>query len=137
MAAITPSPVRLQGRLDPVLGRWRWLVKWFLVIPHLVVLAFLWLAVAVLTLVAGVAVAITGRYPRRIFEFNLGVMRWTWRVHFYAFTLATDRYPPFSLQREDGYPAVLDIAYPDHLSRGLVWVKWRSEEHTSELQSPC
>ena len=124
MTAIAPSPVSLSGHLDPALDRWRWLVKWFLAIPHLVVLAFLWLAVSVLTLVAGVAVAVTGRYPRRIFEFNLGVMRWTWRVTFYAFTLGTDRYPPFSLQREDDYPAVLDIAYPDHLSRGLVWVKW-------------
>jgi hypothetical protein len=118
------SPVLVQGHLDPALGRWRWLVKWFLAIPHLVVLVLLWVAFLVLTVVAGVAIAFTGRYPRRIFDFNVGVMRWTWRVEFYAFTLATDRYPPFTLAAVDDDPAKLDVEYPERLSRGLVWVKW-------------
>lgn len=117
-------PVTVRGHLDPLLGRWRWLMKWFLAIPHMIVLAFLWLAFAVLTVIAGVSIALTGRYPRTIFDFNVGVMRWTWRVEFYAFTVATDRYPPFSLQPDSGYPAELDVAYPEQLSRGLVWVKW-------------
>ena len=120
----TPYPVTVRGRLDPQLGRWRWLYKWFLALPHLVVLCFLWLAFCVLTVVAGVSVALTGRYPRGIFDFNVGVLRWTWRVQFYAFTLGTDRYPPFSLQPDADYPAELDVPYPEHLSRGLVWVKW-------------
>jgi hypothetical protein len=114
----------VEGHLDEHLSRWLWLVKWFLAIPHFVVLTFLWLAFAVLTFVAGVSIAFTGRYPRSIFDFNVGVLRWTWRVQLYAFTLATDQYPPFSLGVEDDHPARLDVEYPEHLSRGLVWVKW-------------
>jgi hypothetical protein len=116
-------PVDVEGRLDAP-SRWLWLVKWFLAIPHLVVLAFLWVAFAVLTVVAGVSIALTGRYPRSIFDFNLGVIRWTWRVQLYAFTLSTDRYPPFSMGVEPDFPAHIDVEYPERLSRGLVWVKW-------------
>lgn len=118
-------PARLDGRLDPALSRWLWLVKFILVIPHVVVLAFLWLAVTVMTVVAGFAILFTGRYPRSIFDFNVGVMRWTWRVSFYGVSaFGTDRYPPFSLQPDPTYPAGFDVDYPEHLSRGLVLVKW-------------
>jgi hypothetical protein len=97
-------PARLDGRLDPRLSRWLWLVKWLLVLPHAVVLAVLWLAVVPLTAVAGVAILFTGRYPRAIFEFNVGVMRWTWRVLFYGLSaFGTDRYPPFSLRSDPEY----------------------------------
>lgn len=118
-------PARLNGHLDPGLSRWLWLVKWVLLIPHVVVLAFLWLAVTMLTVVAGFSILFTGRYPRPIFDFNLGVMRWTWRVSFYAVSaFGTDRYPPFSLGAHPDYPATFTVDYPERLSRGLVLVKW-------------
>jgi hypothetical protein len=119
-----PYPVRLEGRFDPDLSRWQWLVKWLMAIPHYVILFFLWLAFALLTLLAWFAILFTGRYPRSIFEFNVGVMRWTWRVSYYSYSaLATDQYPPFTLA-ETNYPASLDVAYPERLSRGLALVKW-------------
>lgn len=118
-------PVRLDGQLDPAVSRWLWLVKWLLVIPHLIILAVLWFVVWVLTIVAGIAILFTGVYPRSIFDFNVGVARWTWRVIFYSYNaLGTDRYPPFKLESDPHYPADLTIEYPQHLSRGLVLVKW-------------
>ncbi|MEZ5265726.1 MAG: DUF4389 domain-containing protein [Acidimicrobiales bacterium] len=118
-------PARLNGHLEPGLSRWLWVIKPLLVLPHVLVLAVLWLAVTVLTVFAGFAILFTGRYPRSIFEFNTGVMRWTWRVSFYTFSaFGTDRYPPFTLQRDPTYPADFSVDYPDHLSRWLVLVKW-------------
>ncbi|MGO4600856.1 DUF4389 domain-containing protein [Terrabacter sp. 2YAF2] len=120
------SPVALDARLDEPLSRWKWLVKWFLAIPHFFVLGFLWLAFSVVCVIAFFAILFTGRYPRGLFDFNLGVLQWSWRVSYYCSSggLGTDRYPPFSLGPEPDYPARLDIAYPARLSRGLVLVKW-------------
>jgi uncharacterized protein DUF4389 len=101
-----PSSDQEQGlRLDYVypdvpreLNRFLPLVKWLLVIPHFIVLAFLWIAVFFVVIVAWFAILFTGRYPRGIFDFVEGVVRWGQRVVAYAFTLVTDRYPPFSLR---------------------------------------
>ncbi len=124
-SASTPYPLGVTGDLDPGVGRWLWLVKWLLAIPHFVVLFFLWIGFLLSTIVAGFAILFTGRYPRGIFDFNVGVLRWSWRVGFYSYSaLGTDRYPPFSLADDPTYPARLDVQYPERLSRGLVLVKW-------------
>lgn len=80
------------------LNRWLPLVKWLLAIPHFIVLVFLWLAAIVAVIVAWFAILFTGRYPRGLFDFVVGVARWSIRVGAYAFLLVTDQYPPFSLR---------------------------------------
>jgi hypothetical protein len=80
------------------LNRWLPLVKWFLAIPHYIVLFFLWIGAVVAVIIAWFAILFTGRYPRGLFDYVGGVIRWGNRVTAYAFLLVTDRYPPFQLR---------------------------------------
>jgi hypothetical protein len=99
------------------------LVKWLLAIPHYLVLVVLWLVAIVAFVVAFFAVLITGRFPRAIFDYLVGVMRWGWRVNAYVL-LMTDRYPPFRLSEAPDDPARLDIEYPESVARWRPLVQW-------------
>jgi hypothetical protein len=118
-------PLRVGARRDESLSRWLWLVKWLLLIPHYVVLLFLYAGLVVLTLVAYLSVLITGRYPHAIAAYNLGVLRWSWRVGYYGYqVLGTDRYPPFTLADVPDYPARLGLDELPRPPRWLPLVAW-------------
>ena len=118
-------PVTLRGELTIPPARGWWLLKWLLWIPHIVCLIGLWIAFVVVCIISFFAIVFTGKHPKGLFNFKAGVLRWTWRVGFYGYeALGTDKYPPFSLEPDDNYPADLDIPYPEKMSRGLVWIKW-------------
>jgi Domain of unknown function (DUF4389) len=118
-------PVRVVAAPEVQASRGMWLIKWLLALPHVVLLFFLWVGVVVVSVIAFFAILVTGRYPRALFDYTVGVLRWSWRVQYYAYTvLGTDRYPPFTLADDPEYPARLDVDYPEQLSRGLVLVKW-------------
>jgi hypothetical protein len=113
-------PLTLKGELKEPLSRWLWLVKVFFIIPHLIVLFFLWIAELFVWIIAFFSILFTGRYPRPLFNFTVGVLRWCWRLSFYSYgALASDKYPPFSLGKQD-YPADLEVEYTEDLSRWTV-----------------
>ncbi|MCV7065096.1 DUF4389 domain-containing protein [Mycolicibacterium farcinogenes] len=117
--------VRVRGSIDAPSPR-LWLVKWcVLAVPHYPILIGLYLVYPLVVLAAGVAILFTGRYPRPLFDFNVGVLRWSWRVMNYRFPMnSTDKYPPFTLAPRADYPGDLEVDYPDRLNRWAVLVKW-------------
>jgi hypothetical protein len=118
-------PVTLRGELTIPPARGWWLIKWLLGIPHYICLIGLWIAFAVVWIITFFAILFTGKHPKGLFDFKVGVLRWSWRVGFYSYeALGTDKYPPFTLKPVEDYPADLDIPYPEKMSRGLVLVKW-------------
>lgn len=124
MEDVKPYPVTVTGELSDPPGRWQWIFKWLLAIPHYIVLYFLSIIAFVVTVIAFFSILFTGKYPRSLFDFVAGFWRWNWRVGFYGYSaLGTDKYPPFTMIK-GGYPADFDIIYPEKLSQGLVLVKW-------------
>ena len=113
------GPVRVRSDIDAP-SRWLWLVKWCaLAVPHYPILIGLYLLYPLATIAAGAAIAFTGRYPRPLFDFNVGVLRWSWRLMNYRFPMnTTDKYPPFTLASRPDYPADLEVDHPETLG---VW----------------
>ena len=95
-------------------------IKWLLAIPHLIVLALLGIGLAIVTVIAWFAILITGKYPRGMWDFSMMVLRWSARVNAYL-NLQRDEYPPFG---DQDYPVLFQMEYPEHLSRGLIFIKW-------------
>ncbi|GAI19373.1 unnamed protein product, partial [marine sediment metagenome] len=115
----------LRGELTDPPNSGLWLIKWLLAIPHFFILFFLWVGFVVAWVIALFAIVFTSKYPRGLFDYNVGVLRWSWRVGFYSYeVLGTDKYPPFTLKSVADYPADLEVEYPERLSPGLALVKW-------------
>jgi Domain of unknown function (DUF4389) len=120
------SHVRVRSNLDAPSQR-LWLIKWCaLAVPHYPVLIGLYLLYPLVTIAAGVAILFTGHHPRPLFDFNVGVLRWSWRLMNYRFPMnSTDKYPPFTLASQRDYPADLEVDYPDGPSnRAALFIRW-------------
>ena len=116
-------PARLEIAYPAELNRWLPLVKWLLVIPHLIVLAFVALGAFFVAIFAFFAVLFTGRWPRGAFDYMVGTFRWAYRVSAY-FHLMVDAYPPFSMADDPNYPARLNIEYPERVDNWRPLVQW-------------
>ena len=120
------DPVRVRSAIDAP-SRRLWLVKWcVLAVPHYPILIGLYLLYPLVTIAAGIAIVFTGRYPRQLFDFNVGVLRWSWRLMNYRFPMnSTDKYPPFTLASVPDYPADLEVDYPESLTnRAVLLQRW-------------
>jgi hypothetical protein len=116
-------PVAYEVDTPEKLSRWLWLFKWLLTLPHVVVLWVLGIILSFALFFAWVAILVTGRYPKGLFDFVLGVTRWGARLSAYGSHL-TDRYPPFSMQEEPGYPVRLKAPHPERSSRLTAFFRW-------------
>ena len=118
--------VRVRSDIDAP-SRRLWLVKWcVLAVPHYPILIGLYLLYPLVTIAAGIAILFTGRYPRPLFDFNVGVLRWSWRLMNYRFPMnSTDKYPPFTLASVPDYPADLEVDYPERVTnRTVLLQRW-------------
>lgn len=120
-----PYVTNLDVAYPETLSRWLPFIKWFLAIPHYIVLILLSFVVALTTIGAFFAILFTSRYPRSFFDLAVGLLRWANRVWAYVWLLC-DEYPPFRLSDagHEPYPVSFDVEYPESLSRGLIFVKW-------------
>ncbi len=125
MVSSDPYPVQLVGSYQGQVNRFLWLIKWILVIPHIIVLWLLSLPVLLTTPIAWLAVIILGRYPPLLWSYHVGLLRWGWRVNFYAYEVGnTDQYPPFSFASREDYPADLAVEFPANSSRLTALFRW-------------
>ena len=125
MAASGAYPVELIVEYSERVNRFLWLIKWILLIPHIVVLWLLSLPIIITTPVSWLAVIILGRYPTILWAYHTGLLRWSWRVNFYSYEAGnTDQYPPFSFESREDYPADLVIEYPEMSSRVTGFFRW-------------
>jgi len=122
MTQAATYPMTYDVEYPQELSRWLIFVKWLLVIPHLIILWGLGIAQGAVTFVAWFAILFTGRYPRFLFDFVVNVYRWSANVGAYVYLLR-DEYPPFTWEAGQ-YPVTFDVAYPERLSRWLIFVKW-------------
>ncbi len=118
-----PYPAQMEITYPPELNRWLPLVKWLLVIPHYIVLAFLGIGAFFVIVFAFFAVLFTGRFPRGAFDYLVGVQRWAYRVSAYHLFM-TDAYPPFSLEDNPNDPIRLVVEYPEHIANWRPLVHW-------------
>jgi len=116
-------PVRLDIEYPDHLSRLLIFVKWLLAIPHFIALFFLAIGAYVVLIISWFAVIITGAYPEGMFNYMVGVLRWSARVQAYVF-LMTDAYPPFSLEDDPNYPVRVEIDYPQQIARWRPLVAW-------------
>ena len=125
MAGYSTYPVELVGEYEERVNRLLWLVKWLLLIPHIVVLSVLgWLTMFTVPL-SWLIVLVIGRNPEFLWGFHAGLLRWSWRVNYYSYGVGnTDRYPPFSFGSRGDYPADLLIEYPERSSRLTTLFRW-------------
>jgi hypothetical protein len=121
-AEAVPYPVRFDVEYPDRLSRWLIFVKWLLIIPHIIVLYLLGMVQSLITFAAWFIILFTGQYPKGLFDFVVGVLRWTANINAYMMLLR-DEYPPFSWD-EGKYPLTLQVDHPERLSRLLIFVKW-------------
>lgn len=125
MAANINYPVELVGEYEEGVNRFLWLIKWLLLIPHILVLWLLSIPLIVSLPISWLAVVISGRNPSFLWNYHAGLLRWSWRVNFYSYSAGnTDQYPPFAFQSREEYPADLIIEYPESSSRLTGLFRW-------------